>query len=176
LLIYAHESNHAMKALLDFDGVDAQLSSLSAGHFSATLNLYIACPRGAGGFVQGCPGDAEVAGPGGVATVTTDIRAQNGPWQETESYSTLTWSAIQEGAKYASFTVNHTGYWVSVDVTSLVEAWRAAGSTGNGIVLTQQAYPVVRTDANDIAVLAIESRASAQTGERPYLEIHKSGP
>ena len=176
LLVYAHESNHAMKALLDFDALDARLSTLSAGQFKATLNLYITCPRGAGGFVDGCPGDPDADGPGGVATVTTDIRAQNGPWQETEAYSALTWSAVQEGTQYASFTVDHTGYWISVDVTALVEAWRAAGSTGDGIVLTQQAYPVVRSDDDNIAVLAIESRASAQTDARPYLEIHKSDP
>lgn len=174
LLVWAHESNHAAKILLDFDALDTQLSALAAGNFTATLKLYIVCNLGAGGFVQGCPGQPDTDSSGGVATVTTSIRAQLGAWQENDS--ALLWAGVQEGTQYATFTVNQSGYWIDVDVTALVEAWRAAGSTGAGIVLTQQNFPVVRTDAGNIAVLGIRSRESSQTNEIPYLEIRKSGP
>ncbi|MFT3930892.1 MAG: HmuY family protein [Spongiibacteraceae bacterium] len=174
LLVWAHESNHAAKILLDFDDLDAQLSGLTAGNFSATLKLYIVCNLGAGGFVQGCPGQPDADSSGGVATVITAIRAQLSAWQENDS--ALIWSAVQEGTQYATFTANQSGYWIDVDVTALVEAWRVAGSTDYGIVLTQQGYPVVRTDAGNIAVVGIQSRESSQISERPYLEIRKSDP
>ncbi len=174
LLVWAHESNHAAKILLDFDDLDAQLSTLSAGNFSATLKLYIVCDLGAGGFVQGCPGQPDVDSADGIASVTTAIRAQLGPWQENDT--ALSWSDVQEGTQYATFTVDHSGYWIDVDVTALVEAWRAAGSTGDGLVLTQQGYPVVRTDAGNIAVIGIPSRESAQADQRPYLEIRRYEP
>jgi PKD repeat protein len=169
LLVWNHESNHGARILMDFEGLDAQLSTLTAGHFTATLRLYIICDLAAGiGLVQSCPGYPDAGSPGGIATVTTAVYSQLAPWTENGA---IAWSGVQEGTQYATFTANATGYWANVDVTTLVEAWRLAGSTGNGIVLTQEAYPVVRDDASFISVLGMRSKESPVTAERPYLEI-----
>jgi PKD repeat protein len=171
LLVWNHEANHSARTLLDFDALDTQLGSLGAGNFSATLKLYIICDLGAGGFVAGCPGEPDADSPGGIATVTTAVRAQLAPWLEGDP--TLAWSGVSEGALYATFAVDGAGRWVDIDVTALVEAWRTAGSTGRGIVLTQEAYPVVRTDAGNIAVVGVRSKEdSVHLNEHPYLEIH----
>jgi hypothetical protein len=169
LLVWNHESNHGARILMDFDGLDSRLGALAAGNFTATLKLYIICDLTAGiGLVQSCPGYADAGSPGGIATVTAAVHSQLGAWAEN---GVIAWSDVQEGAQYATFTANATGYWASVDVTTLVEAWRLAGSTGNGIVLTQEAYPVLRDDGGFIPVLGMRSRESPTTAERPYLEI-----
>jgi PKD repeat protein len=170
LLVWNHESNHGARTLLDFDALDAQLGGLGAGNFSATLRLYVICELGTGGYVAGCPGEPDVGSPGGIATVSTAIRTQLGPWSENDP--ALVWSGVSEGPLYATFTVDGVGRWLDVDVTNLVEAWRAAGSTGYGIVLTQEAYPVVRTDHGDVAVVGLRSKEdAAHLSEHPYLEI-----
>jgi hypothetical protein len=68
-----------------------------------------------------------------------------------------------------NFTVNKTDEWVSIDVSTLVEAWRANGTTGKGLVFTQEAYPVTRDDLNHAVVLGLYSRRHA--GKEPQLEI-----
>lgn len=171
LLVWNHESNHGARIVMDFDALDARLAALPAGRFTATLKMYAICDLAAGiGLVQACPGYADA---GGKATVTTDVFAQGLAWAENGA---LPWSGVQEqgrhGKPYATFVTDSTDTWIEIDVTGLVEAWRVAGSTGNGIVLSQEAYPVVRADNLSIAVLGFYSRESAQTDKRPYLEIH----
>ncbi len=164
VLAFNHESNHGTRALLDFDSLDSTLPTLTAGSYTATLNLYVSCSKG--GFVAGCPGDADAGSPGGVATLITDIFTQNGAWTETGAVS---WSNVVEGTKFGSFTVNTANPgWISIDVTSLVAYWAAIGSTANGIVLSQEAYSVVRNDANSLVVLQAGSK---ENGFGAYIEL-----
>jgi PKD repeat protein len=182
LLVWNHPSNHGARILIDFASLDAVLAALPA-NFTATLRLYIICDMGAGGFVSSCPGASDVDGPDGHAVVTTDVFQQLAPWTED---GTLAWTGVSqnpgpavpgvlEGAKYGTFSVDAVDQWVSVDVTALVQAWRAAGSTGHGIVLSQEAYTVVRDDDNYIPVLGLRSReTSVRPDQVPYLEIRRN--
>ncbi|MFT3930893.1 MAG: hypothetical protein QM709_11440 [Spongiibacteraceae bacterium] len=164
VLVFNHESNHGTRALLDFNSLDSALSTLATGTYTATLNLYASCVKS--GFVAGCPGDADAGSPNGIAAVTTDIFTQNGAWTETGA---VTWSNISEGTKYGAFTVdNANAGWISINVTSLVEFWAAQGSTGDGIVLSQEAYGVVRNDANSLVVFQAGSK---ENGFGAYIEI-----
>lgn len=172
-LVWNHEANHGARALMDFDDLDAWLATLPSGSFTATLNLYHECQIS--GFVGACPGDADVDSPGGVATVTTDIKVQAGAWPENDA--AVVWSTVQEGTKYADFSVaSATAGWIQVDITALVAAWSVAGTTGDGIVLTQEAYPVVRADSGAIAVLRWLSKEHATTSQHPYIEIAVGAP
>lgn len=149
VLVFNHESNHGTRALLDFNTLDSALPTLAAGTYSATLNLHVGCVKG--GFVAGCPGDADAGSPGGLAAITTDIFMQNGAWNENGA---IAWSNVVEGTKFGSFTVNSASPgWISIDITSLVTYWASLGTTGDGIVLSQEAYPVVRNDAGSLVVL-----------------------
>lgn len=168
VLVWNHESSHGARGLMDFNGLDASLSGLSAGLFTATLNLYSYCSPS--GFVGACAGYPDADSPGGVATLTTDIFAQNGSWSENDP--SLTWSDIQEGTKYGDFTINSSvGQWISADITALVEAWRQAGSTSDGIVLSQEAYPVVRDDDGKIAVAQFHSKDFTDALLHPYIDV-----
>lgn len=168
VLVWNHESNHGARGLMDFDTLDASLAGLTAGGFTATLNLYSYCAPS--GFVGACAGYPDAGSPGGIATITTDILAQNGSWSENDPG--LGWSAIQEGSKYGDFTINSSaGAWISVDITSLVETWRQAGNTGDGIVLSQEAYPVVRVDAGPVAVAQFHSKDFADALLHPYIDV-----
>lgn len=143
--IWNHESSHGTRALIDFNSIDSALSSLTPGSFTATLHLYSNCTVGAGGFVAACANSTN--------PVTTDIKLQNGAWNENAAIS---WSNINEGTKFGSFTVSSdVPGWLTVDVTSLVQYWIAQGSTGDGLVLTQEAYPVVRNAANQLAAVML---------------------
>lgn len=168
ILVWNHESNHGGRGLMDFNTLDPFLPSLSAGGFSATLNLFSFCEPS--GFVSACAGYPDADSPDGVATVTTDIFTQLGAWSEDDP--ALTWGNIQEGTKYGDFTINSSvGQWISVDVTALVESWRQAGNTGDGIVLSQEAYPVVRTDTNALAVTAFRSKDFTDALLHPYIDV-----
>lgn len=171
VLVWNHESNHGARGLMDFDTLDPFLSSLTGGGYTATLNLYSFCAPS--GFVGACAGYPDAGSPGGVATLTTDIFTQNGSWSENDPG--LTWGAIQEGTKYGDFTINSSaGQWISVDITALVEAWRLAGSTGDGIVLSQEAYPVVRVDAGQVAVAQFHSKDFTDALLHPYIDVQVS--
>lgn len=157
VLVFNHESNHGTRALLDFNTLDSALPTLATGTYSATLNLHVGCTKG--GFVAGCPGDADAGSPGGLAAITTDIFTQNGAWNESGAIS---WSNVVEGTKFGSFTVNSANPgWISIDITSLVSYWASLGSTGDGIVLSQEAYPVVRNDAGSLVVLQAGGKEGA---------------
>lgn len=172
LLVWKHPSNHSARILMDFDGLDASLASLNGARFTATLKLYIVCDMGAGGFVGACPGDADADSPDQKARVTTDIFTQKStaPWAENDP---IAWAGVQQDAeKYATFSVNATDIWVNVDVTALVKHWVVAGSTGNGIVFSQQAYDPIRADNQSIPVLGLRSKEfTLDPSQRPYLEI-----
>ncbi|BAZ93524.1 hypothetical protein TspCOW1_15370 [Thiohalobacter sp. COW1] len=164
VLVANHESNHGMRGLMDFDGLDAYLPSLTAGGFTATLNLFSVCDTS--GFVSACAGEPNAA-------VTTDVLAQNGAWGEDDAG--LAWSDINEGGKYADFTIsNAVDQWLSIDITSLVEEWRSNGSTGDGIILSQEAYPVVRNDAGSMAVAQFLSSDYADANFHPYVDVQVS--
>ncbi len=170
VLVWNHESNHGARGLMDFDGLDASLAGLSSGGFTATLNLFSYCAPS--GFVGACAGYPDAGSPGGVATITTDIFSQTGVWGENDPG--LTWAGVQQGTKYGDFTINSSaGQWINVDITSLVEAWRLAGSTGNGIVLSQEAYPVVRVDAGQIAVAQFRSKDFTDAMLHPYIDVQQ---
>jgi hypothetical protein len=150
--VWNHESTHGTRGLIDFNSIDSALSSLSAGSFTATLNVYVNCTVGAGGFVSACAGSAN--------PVTTDIFAKTGgSWNENAA---ITWASIGEGTKLGSFTVNTDGAgWLSIDATALVEYWVAQGSTGDGLVLSQEAYPVVRNASNQLAAVLLGDHEGA---------------
>lgn len=150
--VWNHETNHGTRGLLDFNSIDSALASLSAGNFTATLNVYVNCAVGTGGFVSACAGSAN--------PVTTDIKVKTGgAWNENGA---ITWASIGEGAKLGSFTVNNDGAgWLSVDATALVEYWRQLGNTGDGVVLTQEAYGVVRNSSNQLAAVILGDHEGA---------------
>lgn len=175
LQVWNHESDHGGRILMDFDELDTKLASLSAGNFTATLKMYTVCDTNGGGgsLAESCPGFDRAASPGGKAAVTTDICLVNNAtsinWTENGAFL---WSAIGDGSPCVNFTVNKTDEWVSVDISPLVEAWRADGTTGKGLVFTQEMYPVIRDDDNHAVVLGIYSRRHvAPDNRQPYLEI-----
>lgn len=159
--IWNHESNHGTRGLIDFNSIDSALSSLTSGNFTATLHIYSNCSVGTGGFVAACAGSANPA--------TTDIKVKTGgAWNENAA---IAWSSIGEGTKLGSFTVNTDGAgWLTVDATALVEYWVAQGSTGDGLVLTQEAYPVVRNASNQLAAVLLGDHEGAFGA---YIEVQE---
>jgi hypothetical protein len=151
-------SAHSFVSLLAFNSLNSALSSLTAGSYSATLNLYSSCTvGGGGGFISACPGDATASG--GTAAITADILTKNGAWTEDGA---ITWASTLGGTKFGSLTVDSANPgWISVDITSLVEYWAANGTTGDGIVLSAQAYPSVRTPGGAAVVLPFAGDESA---------------
>jgi hypothetical protein len=166
--VWNHETTHGARGLLDFNSIDSALSSLTAGAFSATLNVYLSCVPG--GFIASCPGDADAGSPGGKAAVTTDIFAKTGGvWNES---GTITWASVGEGTKLGTFTVNsNTGGWLSIDATAIVEYWRALGNTGDGLVFSQEAYPVVRNDAGSLVALMLSDKEASGGIYASYIDV-----
>lgn len=136
LLVGRTNSGHSQVALLDFSSLDAALATLPGG-FTATLNIYVNCA--AGGFVQSCNG-----------TTAIDINTKIGAWTETGS---ITWPSTEGGTKYGSFNATGANGWISTDITALVQAWAAANSTGDGIVLSSMAYPEVKNGAQFVSAM-----------------------
>jgi hypothetical protein len=159
--VWNHENTHGTRGLLDFNSIDSALSSLTSGSFTATLNVYVNCTVGAGGFVSACAGSAN--------PVTTDIFAKTGgSWNESGA---ITWASIGEGTKLGQFTVNTDGAgWLSIDATALVEYWVAQGSSGDGLVLSQEAYPVVRNAQNQLAAVLLGDKES---GYAAYIDVQE---
>jgi hypothetical protein len=159
--IWNHESTHGVRGLIDFNSIDSALASLSTGNFTATLHLYSNCAVGTGGFVSACAGSAY--------PVTTDLKVKTGgAWNENGA---ITWASIGEGTKLGSFTVNTDGAgWLTVDATALVEYWVAQGSTGDGLVLSQEAYPVVRNASNQLAAVLLGDHEGAFGA---YIEVQE---
>jgi hypothetical protein len=155
--IWNHESSHGTRALIDFNSIDAALSSLSVGGFTATLNVYVNCTTG--GFVSACAGAQY--------PVTTDIDVKGGgAWNENGA---IAWSSIVDGTKLGSFTVNKDGSgWLSIDATAIVNHWVTQGSTGDGLVLTQEAYPVIRNASNQLAAVMLGDHES---GYGAYIDV-----
>ncbi len=145
LLVWNHNSNHGAKALVQFDSAAlAEATALSSGvGFTATLNLYAVCEPS--GFVGACPGDA------GVPSVQTDIIMQGSAWDETDV--NLAWGDISESSTpFATLTqTSGANGWVSVDVTSLMDAW-IAGAMDFGFALSQENYAVLRAASGAVAV------------------------
>jgi hypothetical protein len=150
-----------VRGLIDFNSIDSALASLSTGNFTATLHLYSNCAVGTGGFVSACAGSAY--------PVTTDLKVKTGgAWNENGA---ITWASIGEGTKLGSFTVNTDGAgWLTVDATALVEYWVAQGSTGDGLVLSQEAYPVVRNASNQLAAVLLGDHEGAFGA---YIEVQE---
>ena len=181
ILVWNHESNHGSKALIDFGSAWLSDPAL-AGNFTATLYLYAFDTTGdSSGFISASPGDAHAGNPWtpGIATVKTDVLLQSLAWSEGDT--ALAWSTVAEsGTPFATLTQDHVSDWFSVDVTALVAQWVSAGNTDFGLALSQEAYPVVRTDGGGIAVSAFCDSESTQPAcdqgtlgfdPRPYLEI-----
>jgi PKD repeat protein len=180
-LVWNHESNHGAKALIAFDDALATDPALTGAVFTATLWLHSTCAEGAGGFVTACPGQPDADNPytPGVATVRTDLFLQQEPWVEN---GVIPWDAIAEGPADPSVTLEQveTDRWYAVDVTAFVERWVADGTTGAGIALSQELYPVLRTDDGGIPVAAFCDAESSQPecdtdalgfDPRPYIEV-----
>jgi hypothetical protein len=139
-------SGHSIVTLLDFNTLDADLSSLS-GSYTATLNLHVKC--GDTGFGTGCPSSG---------AITTDILTSNSAWTETGAIS---WAnATNTGGNYGSFTTTTDSGWISIDITSLVQYWASVGSTGDGIVLSDQAYAPVKNASNQFVALTFDAKES----------------
>jgi PKD repeat protein len=166
--IFNHASNHGGKALLEVDDAFLSAPALSAGpgSYQARLWLYAVCEPG--GFVVACPGDAGASG------VRTDVLMQASGWEEGDAG--LSWDDISETSPVsATLTQSTSSGWLSVDVTGLVDAWRA-GTPYHGFALSQEAYAVVRADNGGLAVSQFcDSESSSglcSTGDfKPYLEI-----
>jgi PKD repeat protein len=180
ILVWNHESNHGAKALIGFDDALATDPALVAAEsYGATLWLYSTCAPT--GFVEACAGDADADNPftPGTATVQTDFYVQHAPWVETD---VIAWDDIDEGPSEPAATLvqSEANRWYSVDVTDFVAEWVAAGTTGEGIALNQERWPVVRTDAGGVAVAAFCDGESSQPecdeaalgfDPRPYVEV-----
>ncbi|BAZ93525.1 hypothetical protein TspCOW1_15360 [Thiohalobacter sp. COW1] len=172
--IWNHSSEHGGKALLDFDDSLLNAAALAGGPgtYTATLWLYSVCELG--GLVAACPGDADADNPftPGTATVKTDVLLQTRNWDEAGA---IDWADIDEtGAPVATLTQATTGQWHSVDITAHVEHWVNAGTTGAGLALSQEAYPVLRADNGSIPVAVFcdaESSSGACSADnfRPYI-------
>jgi hypothetical protein len=152
--LYSFNSStpHGMVSVLNFNSLNGALSSLTAGGYTATLNLHLAC--GGGEFGLGCAGDATKSGPPGV--LSADILAMNTAWTES---GLITWASTIGGTKYGSLTTTTAAPgWVSIDITALIAAWALAGSTGNGIVLSSEAYPEARGVNNNLLGIMVGDR------------------
>ena len=140
-------TGHSIVTLLDFNTLDASLASLTSGGYSATLNLHVKC--GDTGFGTACPS---------TAAISTDILAKSGAWTETGSISWA--SATNTSGNYGSFTTSTDSGWISIDVTSLVQYWALNGSTGDGIVLSEQAYAPVKNASGQLVALSFDTKES----------------
>jgi hypothetical protein len=166
--VWNHENVHGAQALIQFDGgAVTEAAGLGVGNYTATLNLYSACVIG--GFIGACAGDDGT-------TVNTDVVLQGSNWAEDNA--ALAWGDItQSSSPFATLTqtsANASG-WLSVDVTTLVDAW-TGGLEDFGFALTQEAYSVVRTSSGSLAVSTFcdseSSSAECASGTySPYLEI-----
>jgi hypothetical protein len=170
VLVWNHESNHGAKALLKIDPgwvTDPALSS----PFTATLHLYQACEPG--DFIAGCPGDP------GAPEVKTDLLLQDRAW--TEADAALGWDDVNEDTSGIRATITQTHSepeWIEVDVTAFVQAW-LDGAPDHGIALSQETYPVIRSDAGAIPVGAFcdteSSTGICATGDfAPFLVIESA--
>jgi hypothetical protein len=167
ILVWNHEANHGAKALLQIDGDWVTDPALTAP-FTATLHLYQACEPG--DFIAGCPGDP------GATEVNTDLLLQDHAWAEDDP--ALSWGDINEDATGVKATITQTNSepaWIEVDVTAFVQAW-LDGAPDHGIALSQEAYPVIRSDAGAIPVGAFcdteSSTGICATGDfAPFLVI-----
>lgn len=167
ILVWNHESNHGAKGLLKFgSGAVTEATDAGVGNYTATLNLYGVCEPS--GFVGACAGDP------GAASVKTDIIMQGSTWSEGDPG--LAWGDVSESST-PSVTLTQTGVsgWVSVDVTSLMDAW-VGGTSDFGFSLSQENYGVIRADNGSVAVSAFcdtESTAGmCATGSfAPTLEV-----
>ena len=146
-------SGHSIVTLLDFDTLDADLASLSGG-YTATLNLHVKCVDA--GFNTGCPSQA---------AVTTDILTEDGAWTETGAIS---WASIVTDGNYGSFTTTTDSGWISIDITSLVQYWASVGGTGDGIVLSEQAYAPVKNADGQFVALTFDTKES---GLGAYIDV-----
>lgn len=153
------DAGHSFNTVLDFNTLDSALSTLTAGNYTATLNLYVVPPTAelTQGFANGI---SPVDHP-----MTIDILAKNGAWTETGA---ITWASTLGGANLGSFTVDSLG-WISVDITSIVAAWATAGSTGDGIVLNNTDQAFYRDP--DTGLLPILAFNAKETDFSPYIDI-----
>ncbi|MGC4030495.1 MAG: DNRLRE domain-containing protein [Tepidisphaeraceae bacterium] len=148
LVVGKSSAGHDLQSLIKFDLTGV---ALGAGE-KATLNLYVDSTETAG---------FPAVSPSATGVVLVDVAAASSAW----TASTTTWNTgITGGATAAGFSVDHTGYWASVDVTSLVEAWLATPSSNNGFFLTQDAA------VNSGGWVNVVFQASAGTN-KPYLQI-----
>lgn len=177
--VWNHESVHGGKGLVAF-GSDLydQIRDLPVGSYTATLHLYSVCENG--GFVGGCPGDADMDNPHtpGNATVLTDVFLQYTAWDEGGD---VQWLDVNDSVgPFATYTQEDSGLWVEVDVTGLMTAWINGGGVADGLSLSQEAYPVVRTDSGSVAVAAYCDSERSETvcteaelgfDARPFIRI-----
>ena len=168
--VWNHEAGHGGQGLVQFDSAWASDAAVLSGNYTATLNLYSYCQTG--GFIGACAGEA--------APVTTDIVLQGSAWSEGDS--ALDWGDIsQSSSPSVSFTQATSGEgWISVDITSLVNAWVFGIIADNGLALTQEAYGVVRNSAGKLTVSQFcdsESTNENCTEDlKPYIEIKVTPP
>jgi PKD repeat protein len=163
--VWNHESSHGGKAVINFDSVWLSEEVLS-GDFQALLYLYQVCELE--GFVSSCAGSD--------SPVVTDLVLQDTSWSEGDS--NFSWGDIAEAPK-SSFSLtqsNANNAWVAVDISDLVQTWVAAGNTGFGIALSQEAYAVIRDDNGSVTVSSFcDSESSSgicgSDNFSPYIEI-----
>jgi hypothetical protein len=158
---------HGTVSLLNFTTLNSALSSLTPGSYTATLNLYMNFGCGGAPFGVACPGATT---PGGPAVMKADVKIQTTPWTEAGA---APWATSQGTGNYGTFTVsNSTAAWYSIDITTLVALWDSLGSTGNGIVLSSEAYSPIRTPGGTtgqlVGILAADSETA---GFSPYIDI-----
>lgn len=148
LVVGKSSAGHDLHSLIKFDLAGV---ALDAGE-TVTLNLFVV-PTESAGFPAVSP---TAAGP-----VTVNVAAATSAW----SASTVTWnSGVTGGGTAASLSIDHTGYWASFDVTSLVQAWLASPASNNGFLLTQD----VPVNNNGYVNAVFQASAGAN---KPYLQV-----
>lgn len=175
LLVAQHESNHGFRSRLAFD--NSVINGISSGDFSATLYLYSYNAAGAGGFVNAAPGYADVDGPGGIASVNIDVFGTSQAWNEANAQAWPSYVQVSNGGSaFGTASLNTTGTWLAIDVTSLVEYWLANGSADYGLILSQEAYGATRADNGSLVVAAFRDSEFEDAAMRPYLEVTSAVP
>lgn len=141
-------SGHDTRTLIKFDLTGVTLS----GGETATLNLYVIDTVAAGFGVSPTPG----------APVTTNAHLATAAWTEAATWNSQ--PSFNAGVA-GSALVDGINKWISLDITTTLQAWLNDPSTNHGLVLTQAA-PVTSG-----GVVAAVYNSASSASNRPFLQV-----
>jgi hypothetical protein len=145
---------HSTHTMIGFDLSSVALAGADVA--SATLNLYV---------VDGTPVGFPFANPSAAHPVQVDAAAALAAWTE----GGVAWNSEPSiGSVAASDTIDGINQWVTLDLTTLVQAWLDGSSPNFGLRLVQPAE-VIDTGTPVAAIYG--SAFAANAAQRPFLEI-----